>query len=131
MWSRKFVPFWSTCIHPAICVCFIDRCLSFCSFSVGHCVVCPTSFGHCVVCPTSIYGFNYSFGIFILSSSKGSMMLSCVAFTMMIISLILNACNGCPLNCVCTEQPDDNVTDCTDVKLTNIPADIPAETDKL
>ena len=30
-----------------VCVCFIDRCLSFC----------PFSFGHCVVCPSSIYGF--------------------------------------------------------------------------
>ena len=30
-----------------LCVCFADRCLSFCSFS----------FGHCVVCPSSIYGF--------------------------------------------------------------------------
>ena len=28
-------------------VCFVDRCLSFCSFS----------FGHCVVCSSSIYGF--------------------------------------------------------------------------
>ena len=28
-------------------VCFVDRCLSFC----------PFSFGHCVVCPSSIYGF--------------------------------------------------------------------------
>jgi len=24
-------------------VCFIDRCLSFCTFSFGHCVVCPSS----------------------------------------------------------------------------------------
>ena len=30
-----------------ICVCFVDRCLSFCSFS----------FGYCVVCSPSIYGF--------------------------------------------------------------------------
>jgi len=30
-----------------ICVCFVDRCLSFC----------PFSFGHCVVYSTSIYGF--------------------------------------------------------------------------
>ena len=30
-----------------LCVCVVDRCLSFC----------PFSFGHCVVCPTSIYGF--------------------------------------------------------------------------
>jgi hypothetical protein len=44
--------------HPCFCrvrvtwslvlyVCFIDRCLSFCTFS----------FGHCVVCSSSIYGF--------------------------------------------------------------------------
>ena len=28
-------------------VCFVDRCLSFC----------PFSFGHCVVCPSLMYGF--------------------------------------------------------------------------
>jgi len=30
-----------------LCVYFVDRCLSFC----------PFSFGHCVVCSSSIYGF--------------------------------------------------------------------------
>jgi len=30
-----------------VCVCFVDRCLSFCNFSLGH----------CVVCSSSIYGF--------------------------------------------------------------------------
>ena len=30
-----------------LCVCFVDRCLSFCTFS----------FDHCVVCSSSIYGF--------------------------------------------------------------------------
>jgi hypothetical protein len=30
-----------------LCVCFVDRCLS----------LCPFSFGHCVVCSSSIYGF--------------------------------------------------------------------------
>jgi len=30
-----------------LCVCFVDRCLSFCTFS----------FGQCVVCFSSIYGF--------------------------------------------------------------------------
>jgi hypothetical protein len=30
-----------------LCVCFVDRCLSFCTFS----------FGYCVVCSSSIYGF--------------------------------------------------------------------------
>jgi hypothetical protein len=38
-------------------VCFVDHCLSFCTFSFGHCVVCSSSFGHCVVCSSSIYGF--------------------------------------------------------------------------
>ena len=41
-----------------LCVCFVDRCLSFCTFS----------FGHCVVCSSSIYGFDYPFGIFSSSS---------------------------------------------------------------
>jgi len=31
----------------ALCVCFVYRCLFFCTFS----------FGHCVVCSSSIYGF--------------------------------------------------------------------------
>ena len=26
-----------------LCVCFVDRCLSFCPFSFGHCVVCSSS----------------------------------------------------------------------------------------
>ena len=30
-----------------LCVCFVDRCLSFCTFF----------FGYCVVCSSSIYGF--------------------------------------------------------------------------
>jgi hypothetical protein len=30
-----------------VCVCFVDRCFSFCTFS----------FDHCVVCSSSIYGF--------------------------------------------------------------------------
>jgi hypothetical protein len=25
----------------AMCVCIVDRCLSFCPFSFGHCIVCP------------------------------------------------------------------------------------------
>jgi hypothetical protein len=38
-----------------VCVCFVDRCLSFC----------PFSFGHCVVCSSPIYGFWLPpFGIF-------------------------------------------------------------------
>jgi hypothetical protein len=30
----------------ALCVCFVDRCLSFCSFSFCHCVVCSSSTCH-------------------------------------------------------------------------------------
>ena len=32
-----------------LCVCFVDRCLSFCTFT----------FGHCVVCSFSSYGFLF------------------------------------------------------------------------
>ena len=28
----------------ALCVCFVDRCISFCPFSFGNCVVCSSSF---------------------------------------------------------------------------------------
>jgi len=31
-----------------LCVCFVDRCLS----------LCPFSFGHCVICLSSIYRFR-------------------------------------------------------------------------
>jgi hypothetical protein len=37
-----------------LCVCFVDRYLSYC----------PFSFGHCVVFPSSIYGLWLPFGIF-------------------------------------------------------------------
>ena len=31
-------------------VCFVDRCLSFCTFSFGHCVVCfPLIYGFCLL----------------------------------------------------------------------------------
>jgi hypothetical protein len=28
-----------------LCVCFVDRCLFFCIFSFGHCVVCSSKYG--------------------------------------------------------------------------------------
>jgi hypothetical protein len=28
-----------------LCVCFVDRCLSLCTFSLGHCVVCSSIYG--------------------------------------------------------------------------------------
>ena len=40
--------------YLVICVFFVDRCLSFCTFC----------FGHCVVCSSSIYDSDYPFGIF-------------------------------------------------------------------
>ena len=33
----------------ALCVCFVDRCLSFCTFSFGHCVVCSSIYGFCIL----------------------------------------------------------------------------------
>ena len=29
----------------ALCVCFVDHCVSFCHLSFGHCVVCPSIYG--------------------------------------------------------------------------------------
>jgi hypothetical protein len=46
-------------------VCFVNRCLSFCAFS----------FGHCAVCSSSIYGFGNPFGIF-----KLLLLVNCIAF---------------------------------------------------
>jgi len=37
-----------------LCVCFVDRCLSFCTFSFGHCVVSSSPFTES----------DYTFGIF-------------------------------------------------------------------
>ena len=50
-WSRNLLPFRSTCVHRrflvgfvlVLYVCFVDRCLSFCTLSFGHCVVCSSS----------------------------------------------------------------------------------------
>jgi len=33
-----------------LCECFVDRCLSFCTFSFGHCVVCFSSI-HILITP--------------------------------------------------------------------------------
>jgi hypothetical protein len=41
--------------------CFVDRCLFFCSFS----------FGHCVVCPSSIYGFWFPQELMIGTTMSG------------------------------------------------------------
>ena len=40
--------------YLVLCVCFVDRCLSFCTFS----------FRHCVVCSSSYTNSDYPFGIF-------------------------------------------------------------------
>jgi hypothetical protein len=63
--EQELLPFRCTWVHSGISefcvirclvlyVCFVDRCLYFCTFS----------FGHCVVCSYSIYGFRLPFGIF-------------------------------------------------------------------
>ena len=54
-------------------VCFVDRCLSFCTFSFGHCVVCSSSiYGFCLILMLYLFIEDYkqpevsvySFGIF-------------------------------------------------------------------
>ena len=43
-WGSFFFIFTKAIISQSLilCVCFLDRCLSFCLFSYGHCVVCPS-----------------------------------------------------------------------------------------
>ncbi len=36
---------WCSCRSLVVCVCFVDRCLSFCPFFFGHCVVCSSIYG--------------------------------------------------------------------------------------
>ena len=52
-----------TADYLVLYVCFVDRCLSFCTFS----------FGHCVVCSSSIYGFWLPLSV---SSNSSSYVLS-------------------------------------------------------
>jgi hypothetical protein len=55
--TPEFTPgFNGVCVTRSlvVCVCFVDRCLSFC----------PFSFGHCVVCSSAIHVFWLLFGIF-------------------------------------------------------------------
>ena len=51
----------------ALCVCFVDRCLSFCTFSLEH----------CVVCSFSIYGFRFiplcDFKLFFIEPSHSTL----------------------------------------------------------
>jgi hypothetical protein len=48
--APEFTPVFSgvrVTLSLVLCVCFVDLSLSFCAFSIGH----------CVVCSSSIYGF--------------------------------------------------------------------------
>ena len=50
-----------------LCVCFVDRCLSFCTFSFGHCVVCPFVLFLLVIVLSVLFRYtdsDYPFGIF-------------------------------------------------------------------
>jgi hypothetical protein len=46
----------------ALCVCFVDRCLSYCTFS----------FGHCVVFSSTYTDSDYSFGFFLFRNIYSS-----------------------------------------------------------
>ena len=45
--AHEFTPVFFSVVRVTrsldLCVCFVDRCLSFCLFSFGHCVVCTSS----------------------------------------------------------------------------------------
>ena len=42
-----------------LCVCFVDRCLSFCPFSFERCVVCPSSIYLFMITPWVSSNFSY------------------------------------------------------------------------
>jgi hypothetical protein len=43
-------------VSPRVMLCFVDRCLSFCPFSFGHCGVCPSLYGFWLpLGPGSVY----------------------------------------------------------------------------
>jgi hypothetical protein len=44
-----------------LCVCFVDRCLSFCTFSFGHCVVCSSSIYDIRILITPLVSSNSSY----------------------------------------------------------------------
>jgi hypothetical protein len=56
-WQNTHIPNREHLSSPPLCsgvpvtlslilyVCFVDRCLSFCTFSFGHCLVCPSIYG--------------------------------------------------------------------------------------
>ena len=41
----EFIPVFSVTRSLVLYVCFVNRCLSFCTFSFGHCVVCSSIYG--------------------------------------------------------------------------------------
>ena len=65
-----------------LCVCFVDRCLSFSTSSFCYCVVCSSSFCHCVVCSSSIYtSSDNTFGIFkLLFISSFNLVIICYIY---------------------------------------------------
>ena len=44
-YSQKHYIIWYQARSLVLYVCFVDRCLSFCIFSFGHCVVCSSIYG--------------------------------------------------------------------------------------
>ena len=42
----------------ALCVCFVDRCLSFCTFSLGQCAFCSSIYGFWLPFWSSSYSYN-------------------------------------------------------------------------
>ena len=57
-------------------ICFVDRCLSFCTFSFGHCVICSSSMD-----------VDCLFGIFKLLSSSCNLLFAIVLFVFLRLKL--------------------------------------------
>ena len=80
-----------------LCVCFVDRCLSLCTFSFGHCVVCSSSMYEfwlpLLVSSNSFY--RKCLGSPFLQEVFGGRELITLNLTMSLLQWCYNTCGSC------------------------------------
>jgi hypothetical protein len=70
-----------------LCVWFVDRCLSFCTFS----------FGHCVVCSSWIYGFWLSLWCLQILLLRSELLILLAVYVVRFVGLRLVPCAQCSM----------------------------------
>ena len=68
MWKGQVSPPVFSRVHVTrslvLYVCFVDRCLAFCTFSFGHCVIFYLKHGDSAMSMWSMYGSQFTVSIF-------------------------------------------------------------------